>query len=176
MKIAIVKLSAMGDIVHAMAALQFIKAQIPDAEIDWLVEAGFAGVLADNPDINQILPVNIKALKKHKAAVFSEIAQIRRYAQQNYDRVIDAQGLVKSAIVTRLLSSNNAGFDKASIREPLAASFYKKTVNCAYDENTIIRNMTVLSQPLGLQISPEQLAAKQPFLFFQTPKETLLEN
>ena len=42
MKIAVVKLSALGDIVHAMAALQFIKAALPLAQIDWIVEEGFA--------------------------------------------------------------------------------------------------------------------------------------
>jgi heptosyltransferase-1 len=48
-KIAIVKLSALGDIVHAMVALQFIKAAYPHAEIDWIVEPGFAEVLAKTP-------------------------------------------------------------------------------------------------------------------------------
>ena len=54
MKVAIVKLSALGDIVHAMVALQFIKVADPSIEIDWIVEEGFAGVLENNPDINQI--------------------------------------------------------------------------------------------------------------------------
>ena len=64
MKLAIVKLSALGDIVHAMVALQFIKQQLPNSEIDWLVEAHFADLLAHNPDINRVLPIHLKALKK----------------------------------------------------------------------------------------------------------------
>ena len=90
MKIAIVKLSAMGDIVHAMVALQLIKAHRPDVVIDWVVEQGLAGVLADNPDINRILTVNLKALKHNKRQVFAQIRQLRTYAAQNYDYVIDA--------------------------------------------------------------------------------------
>jgi heptosyltransferase-1 len=72
MKIAIVKLSALGDIVHAMVALQFIKAQVPSIQIDWIVEERFAGVLKNNPDINTILTVNLKSLKVNKTVFFSK--------------------------------------------------------------------------------------------------------
>ena len=166
MKIAIVKLSAMGDIVHAMVALQFIKAQVPDLQIDWIVEQGFAGILANNPDINAIYTVNLKSLKTHKADVFQQIKTIRDYAKNNYDLVIDAQGLIKSAITARLLGKTVAGFDKDSIREKAAAWFYDVKVACAYDANTIDRNALVLSQPLGINITPEQILNKKPFLFF----------
>jgi heptosyltransferase-1 len=166
MKIAIVKLSAMGDIVHAMVALQFIKAHDPDLQIDWIVEQGFAGVLKNNPDINAIYTVNLKSLKTHKAGIFQQIKAIRDYAKNNYDVVIDAQGLLKSAITARLLGKPVAGFDKHSIREKAAAWFYDVKVACAYDANTIDRNALVLSQPLGISITPEQILNKKPFLFF----------
>lgn len=175
MKIAIVKLSAMGDIVHAMVALQFIKAALPDAQIDWLVEQGFAGVLADNPHIEQLLPVNLKALKTDKTRFLGELSNVRRYAQQRYDLVIDAQGLIKSAIVARLLSANTVGFDRNSIREKWAAAFYAKGVACPYDANTIDRNIAVLTQPLGITVSRQQVLDKQPFLFFQ-PADPVLET
>lgn len=175
MKIAIVKLSALGDIVHAMLALQFIKAAYPSAEIDWLVESRFMGVLADNPDIHRILPVNIKALKSDKRLIMREIAALRSYAATHYHYVIDAQGLLKSAIVARFLSANCFGFDKNSIRESLAARLYSQTVACAYTENTIIRNLSVLTKPLALTISHEQILLKQPFLFYQPPSSELKE-
>ena len=173
MKIAIVKLSALGDIVHAMLALQIIKAAQPDIQIDWVVEQGFAALLADNPDINRILSVNLKALKTRQSGVFQEIANIKAYAAQAYDLVIDAQGLIKSALVARLLSRNCAGFDKHSIRETGAAWFYRHTVACPYAANTILRNLTVLTQPLGIQVSEAQIQFKQPFLFFQSPQQSL---
>ncbi|MDD1620596.1 MAG: lipopolysaccharide heptosyltransferase I [Methylococcaceae bacterium] len=173
MKIAIVKLSALGDIVHAMVALQFIKAARPDVEIDWLVEERFAGLLADNPDIRQILTVNLKALKTHKAGVFGEIAKIRTYAAQDYDLVIDAQGLIKSALAARLLAKNCAGFNKDSIREKAAAWFYRQTVACPYDANTIDRNVAVLTRPLDIAVSREQILVKKPFLFYQAPQQPL---
>jgi heptosyltransferase-1 len=168
-KIAIVKLSALGDIVHAMVALQFIKARFPDIQIDWLVEARFADVLSDNPDITHVLTVNLKAAKTHKRAIFDEIKTVQNYAAQNYDLVIDAQGLLKSAITARLLGKNVAGFDRHSTRESLASLFYAQEISCAYDENTIDRNAAVLSQPLGFSISHEDILAKKPFLFFHAP-------
>lgn len=167
MKIAIVKLSALGDIVHAMVALQFIKAALPQVQIDWVVEQGFAGVLADNPHIRQVLTVNLKALKTDKTQFFRQLANIRHYRQQHYDLVIDAQGLIKSAVVTRLLAGNTVGFDQNSIREKWAAKFYRQTVACAYDANTIDRNVAVMTQPLGINVSPQHILAKQPFLYFK---------
>ena len=72
MKICIVKLSAMGDIIHAMVALQFIKQEFPNSQIDWVVEAGFTGVLQNNPHIDNILKVNLKSIKKKKSEIRPE--------------------------------------------------------------------------------------------------------
>ena len=183
MKIAIVKLSALGDIVHAMVALQFIKAHSPEIQIDWIVEERFADVLKYNPDIDNILTVNLKALKTDKAGFFTQLKKIRSYANNNYDLVIDAQGLIKSAVTAKLLSpwkvcmpqasrelarrgKRIAGFDADSIREKAASWFYDVKVACAYDANTIDRNALILSSPLGIDITKEQILNKNPFLFF----------
>ena len=169
MKIAIIKLSALGDIVHAMVALQFIKQAFPDITIDWVVEQGFAGVLESNPDINQILTVNLKSLKHDKSKFFEEFRQLKSYSMHHYDLVIDAQGLIKSAITARFLSSTIVGFDKHSVREKLATWFYKKTIAYPYDANTIDRNVAVIGLPLDVAISEEQIITKKPFLFYQEP-------
>jgi heptosyltransferase I len=165
MRIAIVKLSALGDIIHAMVALQFIKQYMPDAEIDWVVEERFAGILQHNPDISQIFTVNLKALKNNKLAIFQEIKKIRHYAKNNYDLVIDAQGLIKSAVTARLLGKKIAGFDSNSSREKAASWLYDVVVTCAYYENTIDRNVFVLSKPLGFNITSSDILRKKPFLY-----------
>jgi len=166
MRIAIVKLSALGDIVHAMVALQFLKRAQPEIVIDWLVEENFAGVLQGNPDINQVLTVNLKSLKHNKANIFNEIKKVKEYANNNYDLVIDAQGLIKSAVTSKLLSSKVAGFDKQSIREKPATWLYKKQIAYPYDANTIDRNVAVIGQPLGVKITEQQINNKVPFLFY----------
>lgn len=175
MKIAIVKLSALGDIVHAMVALQFIKAYSPAIQIDWIVEERFAEVLKNNPDINHILTVNLKSLKANKAGFFQQIKNIRSYALNNYDLVLDAQGLIKSAVVAKLLGKRIAGFDAGSIREKAASWFYNVKVACAFDANTIDRNALVLSSPLGINISSEQILNKKPFLFFKNENQQIYD-
>ena len=171
MKVAIVKLSAMGDIIHAMVALQYIKEENPSLQIDWIVEQGFAKVLEGNPHIDNILPVNLKAIKKDKKELFRQIKLVKEYAKNKYDLVIDAQGLFKSAVTAKLLGKNRAGFSKDSIREGIASYFYAHKVDIAYDANTIDRNVKVISEPLGLKISSEMIMNKEPFLYYDEAKE-----
>jgi len=80
MKIAIVKLSALGDIVHAMVVLQFIKQYNQDIKIDWVVEEGYKELLESNPDINKVHIVNLKKAKKKKSLylLFTEIKRVRK--------------------------------------------------------------------------------------------------
>ena len=91
MKIAIVKLSALGDIVHAMVVLQFIKNHYPKIEIDWVVEENFKELLEFHPEINKVHVVNIKKAKKKKSIylLFIELRKVRKFGK--YDLVIDMQ-------------------------------------------------------------------------------------
>lgn len=169
MKIAIVKLSALGDIVHTMAVLQFIKKQRPDILIDWVVEASFKEILQNNPDIHQIHCVNLKQAKQQKSPIlfYKELKKIKTFGQ--YDLVIDAQGLVKSAIVAKLLNTKKIiGFDKHCIRESIASYFYHQKINIAYDENVINRNISLVTQALGLVVSIKDIDDKAPFLYADT--------
>ena len=103
MKIAIVKLSAIGDIIHAMIVLQFIKQHKPDIEIDWIVDESYKELLEFNPEINKVHTVNLKNAKKEKSLslFLKELRKLRRLNQ--YDLVVDMQGLFKSAVVARII-------------------------------------------------------------------------
>ena len=166
MRIAIVKLSALGDIIHAMVALQFIKQHLPNSTIDWVVEEGFKDILANNPDINEIHTVSIKKAKQQKSIklLFNEIKKLRKLPR--YDIVIDTQGLIKSAIVSRAIpSSQTFGFDKNSLRESFSAKFYTDTCSISYDENIIKRNANVVASALNIIITDDDILNKQSFLF-----------
>ena len=165
MKIAIVKLSALGDIVHAMVVLQFIKQAIPNSSIDWIIEERFANILEHNPNIDTIHCVNLKALKKDRFKFFTELKKLKKYAQNEYDIVIDMQGLLKSAIVSKILGPN-VGFDKNSIREKIASLFYGKSFFVPYSENVILRNMNLISSSLNIDVEKNALSNKEVFLFF----------
>ena len=166
MKIAIVKLSALGDIIHAMVVLQFIKKYNSNIKIDWIVEEEYRSVLDCNPDINKIITVNIKKAKNKKSLylLLKELVKIRKYGQ--YDLVIDMQGLIKSALVAWTIPSDiTIGFDKGSLREGLAAKFYNKTYKLDYSENIIIRNFSLAMHAIDIPRNDENLANKLAFLY-----------
>ncbi|WP_419671685.1 lipopolysaccharide heptosyltransferase I [Aliarcobacter butzleri] len=174
-RIAIIKLSAMGDIIHAMVALQYIKRQYPNLQIDWFVESAFAPILENNPDINQIIKLDLKSIKKDKKEIINQIKLIKKYEKNSYDLVIDAQGLIKSAIVSFFLGKSRVGFSKNSTREKLASFFYTKRVDIAYDKNAIERNVKVLSQALNFEITKDDILNKKPFLFYKNENEVIYE-
>tara|TARA_B100000795_G_C22769282_1_gene427142 strand:+ start:455 stop:1462 length:1008 start_codon:yes stop_codon:yes gene_type:complete len=166
MKIAIVKLSALGDIVHAMIVLQFIKNYYQEIKIDWVVEESYKELLEDHPDINKVHVVNIKKAKSKKSffLLLKQLKSVREFG--SYDLVIDLQGLIKSAIISRLISSPvTVGFDKLSTREGLASIFYNRTFNYGYAENVIERNLALISFALGVSNKKEEIFNKKPFLF-----------
>ena len=159
----------MGDIVHAMAALQFVREALPDCRIDWIVEEVFAGIPEHNPDIDRILPVRLKALRQNKMQLFEEIGRIREYAGSGYDLVIDAQGLIKSAVISRMLGAKTAGFDKDSVREKAASFLYQESFPIPYEKNVIYRNIELVMSSLGLEWEEAQLEQKKAFLYYEIP-------
>ena len=166
MKIAIVRLSALGDIVHSMVVLQFIKIHYPNSVVDWVVEKKFQGILENNPHINQIHQVSLSSAKESKSLLlfWNELRQIRKLGK--YDLVIDMQGLIKSALVARMIPSDiTLGFDKESLRERLAAIFYNQTYKINYAENVIERNLSLVSYALKFSIDKEDISRKEAFLF-----------
>ena len=166
MKIAIVRLSALGDIVHSMVVLQFIKKHYPDSVVDWIVEKRFKGVLESNPHINQIHQISIKSTSKSKSLVlfWKELRKIRKLSK--YDLVIDMQGLIKSALVARFIPSEiTFGFDKNSSRENLAAFYYNQTYMIDYAENVVERNLGLVSYALKFPFKQEDITSKESFLF-----------
>ena len=105
MKILLVKLSSLGDVIHALPVVQDIRAALPNAQIDWVVEKSFAPVLALCPALHRVIACDIRRWRK---SPFSAPTRQQWNAfkadlrQTPYDAVIDLQGLSKSALVARL--------------------------------------------------------------------------
>jgi heptosyltransferase-1 len=105
MKILLVKLSSLGDVVHTLPVVQDIRAALPDAQIDWVVEKAFAPLLARASGLRRVIPCEIRRWRKSfwTAATRQEWRTFKHELQQEaYDAVIDLQGLTKSAVVARL--------------------------------------------------------------------------
>jgi heptosyltransferase-1 len=172
LRLAIVKLSAMGDIIHAMVALQLIKKHDSSIKIDWFVEKAFSTVLESNPDIDNIYALDLKSIKEDKKNFFSQKELIKEYSKSNYDLVIDAQGLIKSALVAKFLGKNRAGFDRKSTREGMASYLYNKKISSSYETNVIERNVSVICESLDIKVSKEDILKKEPFLYYENePRE-----
>ncbi|MBK1971567.1 lipopolysaccharide heptosyltransferase I [Campylobacter sp. TTU_617] len=140
MKIAIVRLSALGDIIQSAIVLQFIKKFKKDIEIHWFVDERFKDILKDHPLIDKIYPLPLKNKKISKT-----LKILFKARKNNYNVVIDLQGLIKSAIISRILNQNNFGFSKNSLKESFAHNFYNQKLNINYNENVFVRYLALIS-------------------------------
>ncbi|PUD32803.1 lipopolysaccharide heptosyltransferase I [Helicobacter pylori] len=150
MKIAIVRLSALGDIIVGAVFLAAIKERLPNAQIEWFVDERFGAILEHSPYIDKLHPIALKSALTtfNPLKIFKLFKSLRAY---EYDIIIDMQGLVKSALIAQTLKApKKVGFDYASAREGLSAFFYSQKVSIAYDEPVLKRNFTLLSQALNL--------------------------
>ncbi|MEI2813101.1 MAG: glycosyltransferase family 9 protein [Burkholderiaceae bacterium] len=105
LKILIVKLSSLGDVLHTLPVVHDIHTAHPDAQIDWVVEKSFAGVVRRCAGVNRVVTCE---LRKWRKAIFAKATRQAWQAfkmdlqQTQYDAVIDLQGLTKSAVIARL--------------------------------------------------------------------------
>jgi heptosyltransferase-1 len=154
-KILIVKTSSMGDVVHTMPAISDIAAHVPDAQIDWLVEAPFASLPAMHPAIRTVIPI---AWRKWRKKLFAKqtraalgVARAQLKAEQ-YDLILDMQGLVKSALWAMQARGPRAGFDAGSAREPLAALTYARRANVDKSMHAVERSRRLAAAHLGYAV------------------------
>jgi heptosyltransferase-1 len=147
-RVLIVRLSALGDIVNSAIVVQLIHRHLKGIQVDWLCEDAFKPIAKSIIGINKVHSISLKKLKKNKS--FNELFKTIRYLKHlpEYDYIIDMQGLIKSAIVSRLVGKNIYGYDKNSTRESLASFFYKHTYTKAYNDNVVERNIFLASSAL----------------------------
>ena len=155
-RILFVKTSSLGDVVHNCPAVSDAARNAAGAQIDWVVEEAFAAVARMHGAVRRVIPVAVRRWRGAlwSAAVWREIADFRRsLAAERYDAVIDAQGLLKSALVTRLASGSKHGMDRASAREPVAARFYDVTHQVPRALHAVERNRRLAAAALGYTLN-----------------------
>lgn len=162
MKILIVRLSALGDIVHAIPVLAAITRQWPEAQVDWLVEHAYAPVLSLATGLHRRIVVRGPASADTADTIsfggISAYASAASYLRaQRYDAALDLQGLIKSATWARVSGAKRViGFDAAHLREPLARRLYTETVVPPKNVHVIQKNLSLL-QALEIDGGPLQL-------------------
>ncbi|MGQ3905191.1 lipopolysaccharide heptosyltransferase RfaC [Mixta calida] len=155
MKVLIVKTSSMGDVLHTLPALTDAMRAIPTIRFDWVVEENFAQIPSWHPAVDRVLPVAIRRWRKHWFGSQQREERLRfKQALQSreYDVVIDAQGLIKSAaLVTRLAKGVKHGQDSRSAREPFASWWYDKRHEINKQQHAVERTRELFAKSLGYQ-------------------------
>jgi heptosyltransferase I len=128
MRALIVKTSSMGDVLHTLPALTDAANSLSNITFDWVVEENFTQIPSWHFAVDRVIPVAIRRWRKNWFA--KNVRQerhkfIQTLSQQEYDCIIDAQGLIKSAfLITRKARGIKHGLDRKSIKEPIASWFY----------------------------------------------------
>lgn len=166
MNIALIRLSALGDIVHNMVVLELIKKHYPNAHITWIVDKKFEAIVQHSPFIDAIVPIHMSAIKKFDTKVLRQ--EIAKLNALNFDVVIDTQGLLKSAIIARILSKKAYGLDKNSARESLASRFYDKKFFISCKENVIDRFATLIANSLDFSYTKSDIENRAIYLGYES--------
>ena len=144
MRVLVVKLTSMGDVLHLMPAINDLCSKESDVVIDWMVEDSFAEIPSWHPNVDRVITV---ATRRWRRLAWSNIGEFFRFVTElrsaRYDVVIDAQGLIKSALFSRMAKRNkggyHAGYSDDSIKESPAAWFYRKKISIAREQHAIQR-------------------------------------
>jgi len=168
MHILLVKTSSLGDVIHNLPVVSDLRRSFPDAVIDWCVEESFAEIPRLHPDVAEVIPVAVRRLRKSlfRAQTWREIGAFRgRIRAVSYDAVLDTQGLIKSALISRMAHGTRYGYAAEVAREPLAARFYDKTFVIPPNAHAVERNRWLgaaafdypVDLPLDFGIAPPEL-------------------
>jgi heptosyltransferase I len=151
-KILIIKTSSMGDILHLLPALSDARRFDPSIAFDWVIEAPFQEIPHWHSAVNKVIPIAQRQWRKSPfTAVRSRAFKkfIHTIRETDYDLIIDAQGLVKSAWIGLFAKGKRAGFNFKTAREPLAALFYQQHVATDWSQHAVVRMRKLFADLLG---------------------------
>ena len=151
-RILLVKLSSLGDVIHSLPAVTDLAMERPDAHIAWAAEEAYCDLVKLHPAVAEAIPVNLRGLRRNplNASSWRRIAATRRsLGRAQWDYVIDAQGLLKSAVVASFARANAFGLDAKSARERFAARFYDVRIPVPRDLHAVERNRRLMGEIFG---------------------------
>jgi heptosyltransferase-1 len=153
-----VKTSSLGDVVHNMPAVTEARRRWPEAHIGWVVEEAFAPLARLHPGINEVIAVATRRWRRGllSPATWRDVGTFRGILQaRRYDRVVDTQGLLRSALIAAQARGECHGYDRHSIREPMASWFYDVRHAVAKDQHAVLRNRALAG--LSLDFAPSDV-------------------
>lgn len=183
MRVLIVRLSAMGDIVHTLPAVTDAVRARPDVTFDWLVDETFADIPRLHPGIERVITASFLKYKKNWRSAFAsgEVGSfIRELREFKYDLIIDVQGIFKSAFAAMLARGRRAGYIGRDVHEWGAHLTYAERFAAPETQHIVTQIRQLLSAALGYEFDPSRvdhgldrtrlpqvdLPADSPFLVF----------
>ena len=168
LRVLIIKTSSLGDVVHGLAVVSDIQRRLPSCQIDWVVEEPYGAIVSLNGNVEKIISTRIR---KWRTSLFSiktwkEIYRVSQHVRAvEYDAVIDMQGLLKSALITKLARGKKYGFDRKTAREGISAFFYDTPVNIKTDEHMVMRCRKLTARALDYELDTLELSyqLQKPF-------------
>jgi len=154
MRVLVVKTSSMGDVIHTLPAIEDAAQAIPGIKFDWLIEEGFQQIPAWHDSVDKVISIGLRRWRKswRKTFISGELKLfLKRLRENKYDVVIDAQGLIKSAVPAKFAKGILCGFDKSSARESLAARFYDRKFAVDKSLHAIERVRRLFALSLGYE-------------------------
>ncbi|MEX0617862.1 MAG: lipopolysaccharide heptosyltransferase I [Pseudohongiellaceae bacterium] len=151
MRVLIVKVSSLGDVIHTLPAVTDARRAHRDLVFDWVVEENFAEIPGWHSAVDKIIPISLRRWRKNPVSSLfgEEFSNFRKNLQEtHYDLVIDAQGLIKSGMVSRLSRGLTVGLSNSTIREPLATLFYNKVYSVPWTQHAVQRLRELFSRAL----------------------------
>ncbi len=170
MHVLIVKTSSLGDIIHTLPALTDAATACPGVRFDWLIEESFSDIPRWHPAVANVIPVAWRRWRHQVWRKHTWVEGLRYWntlREQPYDRIIDAQGLIKSALMTRMARGVRCGLAWKTAREPLASLVYQKRYRVDKKQHAIDRVRQLVAQILdypALVTPPDYGLDRQRFL------------
>jgi heptosyltransferase-1 len=154
-KVLLVKMSSLGDVVHALPAVS--DAVLHGVQVDWVVEEAFADIPSAHPGVNRVYAIAWRRWRRDLRAAGAEMREFFDALRgQSYDLIIDSQGLIKSAVVALMARGKRTGFSFTTAREPWAAFAYGRGHKVARGQHAIDRQRQLFGAVLGYE--PDDMA------------------
>jgi len=149
----VVRLGSLGDIIHTWPVAAAIKRHMPNSRVAWLTEKRYAELVRLNPQVDRVMTVALKRLRRRPAGVLRQLRKLRAYRRERFACSLDFQGNLKSGVLSRMVGAGKrVGFAAALCRERVNAWFNNQTVDfdIRQHRHIITRNLQLLTA-LGIK-------------------------
>tara|TARA_B100000686_G_scaffold41146_1_gene42626 strand:+ start:18004 stop:18978 length:975 start_codon:yes stop_codon:yes gene_type:complete len=160
MRVLIIKLTSMGDLMHALPALTDASKKIPNIEFDWVVDKNFSEVPLWHPKVKSVITTNHRTWKKNflSTKLINNLISIKSAVNNtNYDAVIDMQNNIKSAALSLLVKGSVHGLNKDSAREYPSHIAYKFKYEVSKESHAILRQRQLLALSLNYEFDAQDM-------------------